>query len=227
MSENGQAPGSDAIDAMIDGVDGQHLQRTLRSLLHLLLPQHVQIDHMHSVLVDLSMNLHDTKMELISTKSELLSTKLELQQLRSTIANPPVYPQFVNAAGSMSSSGSPKSLPCSSSSEGVSYQSGDQSASAELIGLKCLFCAHVHFKEKSHTQHLDRLLKRVNSGEAYSGHCVVPSDHWLFNSFGGSPEDAVSAFIKKYVSFLASSNDRNVDPVRASKLHAWIQSLQS
>jgi hypothetical protein len=222
MSEHGQAPGSDAIDEMINGVDCQHLQLTLRSLLRLSSPQHAQFDHVHSVLVELSMMLKDTKVELISTKSELMSTKFELQQLRSTIANPPVYPQFVNAAGSMSSA-SP--IACSSSSEGVSDQSGDSSENAKL-GLKCIFCTHVHFKEKSHTQHLDRLLKRVNSGELYSGHCAVPSDHWLFRSFGGSPQDAISTFIKTYVSFLASSNDRNIDPVRASKLHAWIQSLQ-
>jgi hypothetical protein len=100
--------------------------------------------------------------------------------------------------------------------------------SAGVIGLRCLFCNHQHVLEKSHYQHYDRLLKRVVSGAAYSGSCVIPSDHWLFRHFGGpnvSQTDAIRLFINKYLSFLQHGNESFIDPGRAAKVADWLMSL--
>ena len=156
---------------------------------------------------------------------ELRETKSEVRSLKASLPPPsplsPLYPCFV-AAASASSTGSP-SLSLGSSN------SGSGSSCSQLpsgISLRCLFCLHSHLTEKIHCQHLDRLRRRCISGEAYTGDCVVPPDHWLHLNFYGECSASVQAFIHQYVSHLASSYKHGVDPDRAARLHTWLDSLR-
>jgi hypothetical protein len=96
-----------------------------------------------------------------------------------------------------------------------------------VIGLKCLFCPHYHVIEKSHCQHYERFLGRVESGERYCGKCIIPDHHWIcrLEGFGDCTKEIVRKFFSIYLSHLHSGNAKNIDSGRASSLVAWLNSL--
>jgi hypothetical protein len=145
------------------------------------------------------------------------------------LAPQPVLPLFIDA-NPRSSSSSPSTdtgggsfSSHSSMTDGVAIRSSD----GALIGLKCLFCHHYHVIEKSHCQHYDRLLSRVETGERYFGKCVIPDTHWIYQlaGFGESKEAIARKFITTLLSHLRSGNEKSIDPSRAGCLVQWLQSL--
>jgi hypothetical protein len=162
----------------------------------------------------------------------------EMASFRSSVMQPPMpiasgpLPQFIAAdvqhSGSSNQS-SPKSLSnggsfsCNSSLTDRDIMSQD----GVVIGLKCLFCSHYHVIEKSHCQHYDRLLGRVESGERYYGKCIIPDNHWVcrLEGFGDCKKEIVRKFFSIYLSHLHSGNEKNIDHGRASSLVAWLISL--
>lgn len=162
----------------------------------------------------------------------------EMASFRSSVVLPPMpiavgsLPQFIAADAQHSSSSnqsSPKSVSNGGSFSCNSSQTDRDIMSQEgvVIGLKCLFCSHYHVIEKSHCQHYDRLLGRVDSGERYYGKCIIPDNHWIcrLEGFGDSKKEIVRKFFSTYLSHLYSGNEKNIDPGRASSLVAWLNSL--
>lgn len=162
----------------------------------------------------------------------------QMASFRSSVNQPPMpiavcpLPQFI-AADAQHSGSSNQSSP-KSASNGGSFSCNSSltdrdimSQDGVVIGLKCLFCSHYHVIEKSHCQHYDRLLGRVESGERYYGKCIIPDNHWIcrLEGFGGSKKEIVQKFFSIYLSHLHSGNEKNIDPGRASSLVAWLNSL--
>jgi hypothetical protein len=203
-------------------------------------PAFVEIVQMRTQIHNLSSDLHITSTQLQSTMSELVDTKHELRLLRESITQSsiaqcsmaqssyPPFPQYIGAASDASSSSSAHTSFMANSSS-----SGDQlhpaivvtATTSQVIGLKCPFCPKIHFKEKSHWQHLDRLMSRLIDPCVYIGKCFVSDDHWLYRRMEGSKKEAAVAFIKKYNSHLASSHAADVDPDRAQALQLWLRSF--
>jgi len=215
MSANGggEAPGADA-DTMISLVPDYHLRHTLLQM---------QAE---------SRRLHEAQHRSLASFSSMLqnvATDVRNLVLQSGTAPPVVYPQFIEAAGSptlRSNSGSVSSYTPPSSLTDGSEIAGVGSVSP--VVLKCLFCRHFHVREKSHCQHYSRLRDRVVGEEHYTGECVIPDNHWIYRNFGKagqSEKEVVSSFISTYLAFLASSNEKSINPERAARLCAWLQSL--
>jgi len=119
------------------------------------------------------------------------------------------------------------------SSHGSSGSLGASSAAASVAAdpaeypLECPFCGARHNNEKSHVQHLSRLLRRM--GKVYGGHCFVTSEH-RFMSHPDVPShsqllDKLAVFITRYNSCLASSRDNGVDPVRFATLQKFMSKI--
>jgi hypothetical protein len=121
-----------------------------------------------------------------------------------------------------SSSGSGDLNPSSSAQSSLSASSGSGSQDDEGLVLECLFCDSVHYNEKSHWQHLDRLGKRI--GMAYSGDCVLVPDHAVLRGYSGSDAERMLAFIKEYNSHLSSSKEKGINRDRAAHLAAFLAS---
>ena len=162
----------------------------------------------------------------------------EMASFRSSVVLPPMpiavcsLPQFI-AADAQHSGSSHQSSPKSASNDGSfscnsSLTDRDiMSQDGVVIGLKCLFCSHYHVIEKSHCQHYDRFLGRVESGERYYGKCIIPDNHWIYRleGFGSSKKEIVRKFFSIYLTHLHRGNEKNIDPGRASSLVAWLNSL--
>jgi hypothetical protein len=227
MDHIGTAPDmSRVVDTMIDRVSDRHVQDALREIV-------AQNERQYSMYCRA---LEDCVSDIKTT------VRSELRSLAAiNVCAPPVplganqYPEFIQACVPLSSSG--QSSPHVASSRGSSQSLSASSSMTDradivcdkghIIGLKCLFCTHYHVIEKSHCQHLDRLLSRLESGESYSGKCVIPDGHWLYLHFGDgvSKLDAARSFIRMYVSHLHSGNDKNIHPDRAFKLVSWLDSF--
>jgi len=224
MDYVGDAVSQSSVDSMIDGISDHHVQHTLR-----VMQAHNdrQFGMYRQALADCA---EDIKTSLLG-QFQLMASSLSCA--------PPVpvgavvYPSFIQAGAV---SGSSDSSPVVPSSQG-SNQSLSATSSftdrpdvkchdGQIIGLKCLFCPHYHFIEKSHYQHMDRLLTRFETGVPYSGKCVIPDSHWLYLQFPGkSKVEAVREFIRQYLSFLYSGNEKRIDPEHAVRLVNWLDSL--
>jgi hypothetical protein len=224
MNGIGEAPELQTnFDSMIDSISDRHIQNTLRAM-------RAENDRQYN----LYRRALDDCVADIKT-----SFRAEIQSLAAVNA-PPVplsvnqFPEFIQASVQFESSGqsSPHQASSHDSSQSFSVASSmtDRAdvvcQNGHIIALRCLFCTHYHFIEKSHYQHLDRLLTRLESGESYSGKCVVTDSHWLFQHYGvgQSKLDAVRLFIRQYLSHLHAGNDKNINPDRAAKLVTWLDS---
>jgi hypothetical protein len=214
----GSAPGThDDVESMIAAVSDSHVRDTLSRM---------QADNRRF------QDEHNRQFQSFS--SILLSVAEDVRTLanKSSSAPPVVYPQFIAAADdsptlhSLSASDSQASsfTPPSSLTDKAELGVG----SGSVVVLRCLFCHHYHTIEKSHCQHYTRLRDRYVNSEHYSGRCIIPRNHWIFTNFataGQSDVEVVQNFVQKYLSHLASSNDKNVDPQRAAKLCAWLETI--
>jgi hypothetical protein len=215
MSANGGGvgPGADA-DSMISLVPDYHLRNTL-------LQMQAESRCLHEA--------HHRSLASFSSMLQNVATDVRNLVVQSGTAPPVVYPQFIEAAGTptlRSNSGSVSSFTPPSSLTDSSEIAGLESVSP--VVLKCLFCPHFHVREKSHCQHYSRLRDRVVDEEHYTGQCVIPGNHWIYRNFGKadqSEKEVVSSFITTYLSFLASSNEKSINPERAARLSAWLQTI--
>jgi hypothetical protein len=228
MDHHGSAPELTQVADMIDRVSDRNVQAVLREM------QAQNVRHYRLYEQSMLQYVDDIKSTVRSEIQSLVSLN---------VCAPPVplngmpYPEFIQASIAMGRNSSGQSSPHVSSSQ----NSGDSLSATssltdrpdivrdngQIMGMKCLFCTHYHFLEKSHYQHLDRLLTRLEKSEPYSGKCVIPDTHWLYLSFGvgDSKLNAVRLFIRKYLSFLQSGNEKGIHPDRAIRLITWLDSL--
>ena len=119
------------------------------------------------------------------------------------------------------------------SSHGSSGSLGPSSAAASVAAdpaeypLECPFCGARHNNEKSHVQHLSRLLRRM--GKVYGGLCFATSEHRVM-SHPDVPSntqllDKLAIFVTRYNSCLASSRDNGVDPIRLAALQKFMNRI--
>jgi hypothetical protein len=227
MDHHGLAPELQVSD-MIDRVSDRNVQAVLREMQ----AQNIR----HYTMYQQSM------MQCVDDIKSTVRSEIQLLASLSACA-PPVplngmpYPEFIQASIPNGRESSGQSSPHVSSSQNSSQSLSATSSltdrpdivcdNGQIIGLKCLFCTHYHFIEKSHYQHLDRLLTRLEQGEPYSGKCVIPDTHWLYLTFGvgDSKLNAVRLFIRNYLSFLQSGNEKGIHPDRAVRLITWLDSL--
>jgi hypothetical protein len=213
----GCAPGSyDDVDGMIAAVSDTHVRDTLSRM---------QAENRRFQ--------EDHSRQIQSFSSILLSVAADVRALASKSNYAPPLPQYIAAAGdspvlrSLTPSDSQTSsfTPPSSLTDKTELAAGN---SRSAVVLKCLFCTHYHVIEKSHCQHYTRLRDRFVNSEQYNGPCSIPRDHWIFRNFGTAGQDEseiVQNFIQKYLSHLASSNEKNVNPQRAAQLCAWLETI--
>lgn len=206
------APGVvDDIDEMIASVQDDHVRDTMSMLLAE--NRRFRLEY-------------NRQMECFS--GVLFSVAADVKTLASR-ANSPPLPQFISAVDRDPLT--PDLTATGSDTQPSSLTDRSEFASCDsrcAIVLKCLFCPHYHAIEKSHHQHYSRLRDRFLNSEPYSGKCRIPLDHWIFRSFGGAgqdPSQIVSNFMQKYLSFLASGNEKNINPERAAQLCAWLESI--
>jgi hypothetical protein len=215
---SGLAPGAQIdVDHMISSVTDVHIRAVLWQM-------HADNQRQH--------DNHQREMSLVTSMLQHVAADVRSLASQSKSAPPVVYPQFVGAAGD-----SPKSQSFSDlSSDPLSISAPSsltdkvecQVGSGSVVVLRCLFCCHYHTIEKSHCQHYIRLRDRYVKSEHYTGKCVIPSNHWIFQNpaFGGASEtEVIRNFIEKYLSHLASSNDKNINPERAAQLCSWLESI--
>jgi hypothetical protein len=116
-----------------------------------------------------------------------------------------------------------------SASEGLSLTPASSSTTtsgefhADGRWLQCPFCAHRHSNEKSHVQHLHRVMLRTSIH--YTGQCVMSESHAALHTFSGTHVDKCTQFISKYCSMLHSGSKHAVDDERASKLQVWLDDI--
>jgi hypothetical protein len=89
--------------------------------------------------------------------------------------------------------------------------------------LQCPFCPQKHSNEKSHVQHLHRVMLRTSIH--YTGHCVMAESHAALKTFSGTHVDKCTQFISKYCSMLHSGSKSAVDDERAIKLAVWLAEI--
>ena len=158
------------------------------------------------------------------------------QSFNERLHPPPMpVPLFIEAQGRSSPGVGGSSSPKFGSDSGGSFSCHSsmtdsvaiKSQEGAIVGLKCLFCPHFHLIEKSHYQHYDRMLSRLETGVPYSGKCFIPDTHWLFRlvGFGDNRLDIVRKFLSTLLSHLHSGNEKAIDPVRAANVVAWLSSL--
>jgi hypothetical protein len=117
------------------------------------------------------------------------------------------------------SAGSFDMTPASSSET----SSASSASHADGRWLQCPFCTHKHSNEKSHVQHLHRVMLRTSIH--YTGHCVMAESHAALQTFSGTHVDKCTQFISKYCSMLHSGSKCAVDDERASKLQLWLADI--
>ena len=158
------------------------------------------------------------------------------QSFNERLHPPPMpVPLFIEAQGRSSPGVGGSSSPKFGSDSGGSFSCHSsmtdsvaiKSQEGAIVGLKCLFCPHFHLIEKSHYQHYDRMLSRLETGVPYSGKCLIPDTHWLYRlvGFGDNRLDIVRKFLSTLLSHLHSGNEKAIDPVRAANVVAWLSSL--
>ena len=128
---------------------------------------------------------------------------------------PALFPAHIDACDLHDGTASASSFSSSSAASGSSPCDG--------VWLQCPFCAHKHSNEKSHVQHLHRVMLRTSIH--YTGHCVMSESHAALKTFSGTHVDKCTQFISKYCSMLHSGNKSAVDDERASKLHLWLADI--
>jgi hypothetical protein len=116
-------------------------------------------------------------------------------------------------------------LPEFSASDDISSTTSGASGNSHADGrwLQCPFCPHRHSNEKSHVQHLHRVMLRTSIH--YTGHCVMAESHVALKSFSGTHVDKCTQFISKYCSMLHSRSKSAVDDERACKLQVWLADI--
>lgn len=205
MDHHGSAPELFQVADMIDRVSDRNVQAVLREM------QAQNVRHYSLFQQSMLKCVDDIKSTVRSEIQSLVSLNLYA---------PPVpldgmpYPEFIQASIPMRRDSSGHSSP-----HGASSRNSSQSISAtsswtdrpdivcdngQIIGLKCLFCTHYHFIEKSHYQHLDRLLTRLEQGESYSGKCVIPDTHWLYLTIGVGDSNECCSFVHSKVFIISS-----------------------
>ena len=213
-----------SVDSLIDAISDRNVKNALREMQ----AQSVRQFHMYN------QTLKDCVDEIkVSFRTEMQSFAAANACAPPAPVGAQQYPPFIHATAAFGGSGaSSPHLDSSTSNQSLSATSSMTDRpdvvceGGHIIGLKCLFCPHYHFIEKSHYQHFDRLLTRVESGEPYQGRCVIPDSHWLYHHYGvgQSQRDSVVLFIRRYLSHLHSGNDKNIHPERAIQLVAWLDS---
>lgn len=213
------AASNDHIAVMITQVSDSHVQEVLRLMHHA--NQH-QFQSYCSVVTkavaDMQQSFHS---EIAYARSGAMYAPMPVQPQ-------PELPLFIDAnVRSSNSSPSLHSDGSFSSHSSMTDRVAIRSTNGSIIGLKCLFCHHYHVIEKSHCQHYDRLLSRIESGERYCGKCVIPDAHWIFqlHGFGDSKAAIVRKFITTLLSHLRSGNEKSIDPIRAGCVVQWLDSL--
>ena len=214
------APGADAADVirileMIQAVSDVPTQQCLQFLAS---KQQAQYESVVTSYTHIAQLLTALGIDLKETRSDVRSIR---ESIPPPMPGTPLYPQFIAAASAGSKSSSSPTLLSSSSTS-----SSGASHLATGLSLQCLFCPKEHRSEKSHCQHMARLSLRYACGEFYCGECVVPINHWIHHTFPDDQSKSVPTFVSQYVSHLASSNKKDVDPGRHAALLQWVNGLR-
>ena len=234
----GEAPGSDVVSSigLVSDAASRELFRFLIAENASMRSSHAslseQYGHVISLLEIVAGNVASTQTDIALIKARLQSPPAPISGDHYSGCYQPPVPAFVDA----------QSLGSSSSSSLLSkFSSSGSSSEGPLC---CPFCPARHSNEKSHVQHMVRILERFESRcgvasvivfaldllwsrIAYRGKCLVHADHELFRRLDLQGDNdafcaAVCSFISQYNACLASSNERGVDDGRLSNLRSFL-----
>jgi hypothetical protein len=195
------------------------------------------VANMQSCMHRMESSIAGIETNVSSLQSACAQNTQDVRSLQSMFA-PQSFPAcsgIADAPGVLSHSDSSKSLTVTSSSASAGANPGCEvsscTASTVLASasdgavLLCPFCPKRHLSEKSHCQHMRRLVQRVSSGTYYQGRCRYHShvQYAVLQKYAGEGALKLQNFVDEYVGFLHASCC-GIDVGRLSRLREFLDS---